>query len=769
MYIKKYIQFFGILSALLFTTACGGEDIPSGGEGGGTGDGGSSTPVRTITTHINEFQVEGENSSLPGEGEIKELQACLFEDGAMTEIYTQFTQKDGQYMFQTDKQTGHLYILANIADQINVQELKAQGITEDEWQQITFAHAEDYIHAPEFFSGMIDLGQTAENALHLHLERGIARFDLSIRTTSSIKVKKVVLKNMTHHTFLFPQNPVTIPTDAGVKDRSIEFPQWLETNTQGIAYVYEQSGEDLKASMEIVKNGKETTLESTLPSTLKRNVVYTLEITTDSATGEAKLNIVEWENGGDHTLSSGMGNLKVDTQTSILPENVVINEEKTQVTLPHTATEMTLAIDCDDELELIPGNMPIKIESLGGTRPETIGKNLFRIQKEQWRPGVAGQELKLRFHRKGLLHNYEEDALTLVLSENPIKLEGLIHFHDGYEFDFGRYIDNELGLITLPESKKLTVEYESGEGHWIKLEEQDETPNSFRIIGGWKPNDPTANGRKQKATLVICNTDGTDREEYTVVRRNWGLPVTYLNGVWWCKYNAMGNSKNFSDQILSSNDPAAKAGKTLFDYLRDCTPEEFFKLWKWQYQGKTTQGMEVIDDGGVAKLKGYGPSSAHINRLDATAMAPDGYELPSMENFERVLNSTSGTIWLMWDGSHTTAWNGGSNIQRRQRRRNDVTVGSVALSDLIYIQMYNNAEQQYEPLVWYGPGAQWDDSGIKHGHYNAMLWATHSPSNGQGWFYNGTMAGLYPNKNGAGSNDTRLLRFKKSDVEYIYE
>ena len=88
----------------------------------------------------------------------------------------------------------------------------------------------------------------------------------------------------------------------------------------------------------------------------------------------------------------------------------------------------------------------------------------------------------------------------------------------------------------------------------------------------------------------------------------------------------------------------------------------------------------------------------------------------------------------MWDGSHTTAWNGGSNIQRRQRRRNDVTVGSVALSDLIYIQMYNNAEQQYEPLVWYGPGAQWDDSGIKHGHYNAMLWATHSLSNGQGWF-----------------------------------
>lgn len=30
------------------------------------------------------------------------------------------------------------------------------------------------------------------------------------------------------------------------------------------------------------------------------------------------------------------------------------------------------------------------------------------------------------------------------------------------------------------------------------------------------------------------------------------------------------------------------------------------------------------------------------------------------------------------------------------------------------------------------------------------------------------MAGLYLTKNGAGVNDTRILRFKKSPVEYIY-
>mgnify|MGYP006936117567 CR=1 FL=1 len=50
-----------------------------------------------------------------------------------------------------------------------------------------------------------------------------------------------------------------------------------------------------------------------------------------------------------------------------------------------------------------------------------------------------------------------------------------------------------------------------------------------------------------------------------------------------------------------------------------------------------------------------------------------------------------------------------------------------------------------------------------------MLFAVHSPENRQGWFFNGGMGNLYLTKNGAGPNDSRILRFKKSPVEYIYE
>lgn len=757
MHIKKYIQLFGVLSAVFLSTACSTEFIPKEESG--------STQMRTVKASISNYQVEGKPSTLSEEDNVSNLQACLFENGELTEIYSQFTKENNQYVLQTNKKSGHLYILGNTSGQVDLEALKAEGITEEQWLHTTLSHTDDNA---TFFSGMTDLGKSSDNTLALELARGLARFDLSIQANRSIQVKRIVFKQMAQQAFLFSQNPVSAPANAEKKDKEIVPAQALEKDTQGIAYVYEQTGTDMKACVNMLSNGKETTLETSLPSTIKRNTVYVLNITADPATGAVKLNVIEWENGGEHNLSSEAGSLKVDTEASVLPENVTVNDDKNRVVLPYTATQLTLAIDCDDELEFIPDQMPLTVEHLSSSA--TAAQNVFRIQKERWRLGIPGEEIKLRFHRKGLDQTYPDDFLTLVLTENPTQMEGLLSYNDSYECDFGRYIDNELSILTLPESKKLTVEYEKGEDPWIKLDEQAQVPGSYRVLAGWKPNDPTANGRIQKATLVICNNDGTEREEYIVTRRNWGLPVTYFNGVWWCKYNAMGDSKDFKNQILSSNDPAAKAGKTVFDYLRECSPEEFFNLWKWQYQGKTTQGMQVIDDNGVAKLEGYSTSTVHINKLEPTAMAPDGYEMPSVEEFDRVLKITSDYLWLMWNGEHSTAWNGGTKIQRRQQKRADVTVGSINLGELITIAMYSTGTpSQNEPLVWYGSSAQWNNNGILHGHYNNMLWAAYSPENGQGWFFTGAMNAYYATRNSAGSNDSRLLRFKKSDVEYIYE
>ena len=43
-------------------------------------------------------------------------------------------------------------------------------------------------------------------------------------------------------------------------------------------------------------------------------------------------------------------------------------------------------------------------------------------------------------------------------------------FEESASFDFGKYIDNELGVFTVPASKSITVEYDEGDDEWVKLD-----------------------------------------------------------------------------------------------------------------------------------------------------------------------------------------------------------------------------------------------------------------------------------------------------------
>ncbi len=485
--------------------------------------------------------------------------------------------------------------------------------------------------------------------------------------------------------------------------------------------------------------------------------------------------VADWNEGGDVSLVPDSGDrLGIDLSRTVLPPDVEVSEDGTVIVLPHLETDFVFAVDSRDVLELVPTSaylLEVLPENSGVRASGQDGMNLFRVRKGLYAPGVGSGHVTLKFRRAGLSNIYPEDSIGLVLSANPTLLEGSLDFdNESYSHEFEGYADNEFGVFVLPEGKEISVEFPDGEDPWMKVEKEAGSTDRWRVIGGWRPNDRSADGRRQYASIVIRNApDGTQREEYIVSRRNWGLPVTWLHGVWWCKYNSMGDSRDFNDQILSSSDPAAAAGMTVFDYLESATAEEYRELWQWAYIGDSGKGMKVADIDGSPAMEGYAPSQVNINRLPADALSPDGYELPSMEDYNRLFDATS-TVWMMWDGTHSLAepWNGHSAVSRRQRRKNDVQVGTLVLSDLIYIAMSSPDFPEHEPLVWYGPGAQWNEAGIEHyGHCNNILFSVYSPS-GEGWYMGGSMAGLYVYKNGAGPKDTRILRFRKSDVEYIY-
>lgn len=742
---RKYL--FAILTVLVSFTAvsCTDEEIPSSQDG--------DTPV--ILPKVSSYNGGGNIYDDKDDKDIDVLNAYLFEDGIMTQVFNNIDPGQG---IKLNNNKGHLYMVANLDMDSN--SMYYLGMSEEEWLVLRVIH-KDGINLG-YMSGAVDLSKSTNGILQM--SRGVARIDVAVG--QDVAVQDIYFKNIAQQSFLNRQPTVVSPEGTDINDVHVVLDSPVTESRAGIAYLCEQASDNIYVVITAIVDGETVRKEVKMPSALKRNSVYTINVFKASVEADVTLSVTDWENGGGFDVAPNQGGLSVDVDNTVFPYGTEVAESRKSIVLPYRAADFVLAIDCDDELEFITDpELPMTVERINGV--EAVGKNMFRITKGIWRPGMNDVRRKLMFHRKGLNENYPDDGIEVLLSSNPVKVQGMFHFVDATEFDFGKYIDNEVGRLTVPEDKSVVIEYEDGEGEWVKLEKVE--GGVLRVIAGWRPNDITANGRVQKAKIVITNiADGSEREEYTIARRNWGLPVTKLNGVWWCKYNARGNSKDFADQILSSDDPAVKAGKTLYDYLRDCTAEEYYDLWKWQYQGESTQGKQVIDDNGVLKLEGYGPSSVHINKVDPKTFAPDGYEMPTHENFNRIFESKEDYVWIMWDGGHTSPWNGGTNIQRRQRRRNDVVVGTVQATNLIYISMYNQSQSEYEPIVWYGASGQWNNDGIMHnGHYNNMLWAMYSEA-GTGWLFNGGMGNLYLTKNGAGNNDSRLVRFKKSDVEYIY-
>lgn len=751
MYRKNYYRFTIACLFALFGISCSEqmEDLGISGE--------KSVLVKATWT---DFQVNGVSSSLEKDNRIEDMQACLFESGVMTNVYTDLQAIENEYTLKVDKMNGTLYMLANTSRLIDLNQLKESGITEEEW--LATSISDDNGKTALFFTGALNLGEQAQGqyTLPLTLKRGVARIDLYVRATD-VQIRNITLKNVMQQGFLLEQETMASPAESKLQDMVFNFAQPLQHDSLGLAYIYEQVNSDLKVVVDVSIGGRSYQLEEPLPQKLKRNTIYTLTLRKDHVTEKVTLEVKTWENGGNSSLIPDLDSrLTINQTESELPEGAKVNEAGDILTLPHTASDLILAVNSDEELECRYSLG----ESIGIEPIETEpGKNLFRIQTRLLPPGFPADTTVVYFHRKGLQNSYDEDQLKVVLQANPIRLEGELTFNKGdYTCDFRRYIDNELGRFIIPEGLELTVICPDNDP-WIKIVQAKDNSQAYRVIGGWKPNDPNADGREQAATLVVRRiSDGQETERYIVKRRNWGLPVTQLNGIWWCKYNAIGNSKSFDNQILCPQDPARLAGKTVQDYLKDCPQDMYLKLWNAAYEGNSGIAMEAVYKDGKWTLDGWRSNEPiHINGLDAKALSPDGYEMPSFEDYKQILGYPM-TIPLNWDNYNPTM--GGEEYRCRivWETRSGIQMDGSDLGDLASFSIESVNGHGSEPLTFYGVGSQWSAGGI---NANNFLIANYNPTNLKGSFINGNRR---LDENGAGGNNTRIIRFKKSPVEYIY-
>lgn len=234
-----------------------------------------------------------------------------------------------------------------------------------------------------------------------------------------------------------------------------------------------------------------------------------------------------------------------------MSEGVEINERGDTVFIPYMGSNFRLVLKAEEDANLMVNGVVegVTIASQSSSRSMEPFAEVV-VESDRKMPGSVQEYIYLDVYRQTV----QTGRVVLVFRPNPIGLSGKLAFDSDAVCDFACYIDGELGLITLPEGKKIELEIPQGEAPWMKIEVNEET-GAHRVIAGWKPNDPDADGRVQEARLLVSDIDGSHPEVYTIKRQNWGLPVVNVNGTWWCKYNLRGNVKNYSDQILINNDP----------------------------------------------------------------------------------------------------------------------------------------------------------------------------------------------------------------------
>lgn len=716
---------------------------------------------RTIQTRLAGYTVGGHDATLSGENEVSDVKACLFNNGILSKIYEIQSGNSGLYDFTVNSNSGNLYVVANTENLLDWSTIKPGHTTESEWIEMTVSISEGYV--PMFFSGKTMLEkQVASVPVIMTLKRGLARLDITMER-DDIEVKSLTLVRVARKGYLNAQESVMSP-DTDKHDVAKSWSEPLNGDTSGVMYLYEQHNVDLSVELHVSVGGVERELTAKLPEYIKRNAVYTLNLGGDGTSLRLNVNVDEWDYADETQVSPDFEDkITVDMERSVLPEGVTVEKNNTQLVFDYLPKEFTIALDCNDQLEVSNiSQLPFEMTALDVSE----GKNLFRVKKLLMPLGHEGMTGTVHFRRKGLNNTYQEDMLELVLNANPSAWHGDYVF-DLYTYacDFKDYFDGYIGYVVPVEGKVASLEFEEGEDRWLDMQNYS---GMYTLLAGWKPNDPKADGREQKVKLVICDKDtGANREEYQIIRLNYGLPVVEMNGVWWCKYNARGQSNSFEDQILVNDDPAAKAEMSVLEYLNTCSVDEYLDLWGWSYQDATGRGMRVISSDSIIKFDGYpSPQKTNINKLGRDALSPAGYELPNKTYFDRIFSASSMRIDINGGPYNVVGRYNSKNSQVYVTTgdRQDLVVDGISVPVTYHFEVYdmNNGVKE-ESVTFYGPGTQSNANGISH---NKIMFGVYSTSSG--WYneFNPNGGGL---KESIGTeNDTRVLRFVKTPPPFIY-
>lgn len=728
------VRLVNILSALLliFLYSCSDEIISSGNSSGDV-----------VAARLSLLSTTAEETDA-----VENVSAYRFDDGILKEVFDVLEPgTDGIVSFKPSVMSGNVYFMVNAGEVLAGRGFEIGVTSESDFQAMT-AGADEMVSGGMFLSGMSAISRQT-SSVAVAMKRSVARIDIS-SPINNLEVNSVKVKNVCPKGYVIEGgNGGEIPQPIDMVKDYADSP--LTAAEETLFYLPHQEGKNFEVEIMVTSSGSWHRLRTVLPD-ISRNKVYTLKVYADGEDFTVKVVEGSWLEG-EGTTSEGLTNAFVDVENSVLDDGVRVNEACDSVFVPSWETNFKIAISGEEgstvNVDGLVKGVNVTV-SRSGNMDNLCSLNVNSLNKM---PGSVDGYIYVNVQNGDVLRG----RVVLVFLSNPVKMQGVMEFDDNSVCDFGRYIDGELAVMTIPEDKVIRLEFDENSPEWMKLEETAE--GKYRILGGWRPNDADADGRIQEARIVISDASGAHNEVYTVKRQNWGLPVVKINGTWWCKYNLRGNVKEFADQILVSNDPAR--GGSVADYLAGCTDDEFLNVLGDQYQAGNLDGLKLKNDSTGFLFEGYSTKTDNFGTLDPHYMAPDGYEIPDYDDYR----------FFNWgNNSNLGYYNPGVFNNGLGQRLNFSVVEREAMFlgyEYGNITFYD-FEYGGEHLVLCGLGHQWSETSIAK---KMIQFATYGNS-GSTWLIEG-----YSKSEGKGnwfkftaSNavKTRTIRCVKSPVEYIY-
>lgn len=567
----------------------------------------------------------GTEVGIAGATVISTVAAYRFEKGVLAEVLEGLVpDESGVCLMSFKKQEGVLYCLANVPDKVTAGRLVPGTSSLGEFLQLTASDTEMTSENHIALTGSRNILPT-ESVSRIPLKRTVARVDLST-SLKGVQVHRVKANQIASKGFLCPQTGQGVPQDVQYKDSLLQFTKPAEETTMPLLYLCEQENTILEFEIYASHNGGMHKLKARLPDRIVRNTVYTLKVRGNGSKLDIEVQSADWSYGEiTESILESAG--LIDTEASVLPEGVRLNATHDTVHVSYRENTFDLALSISEEASVeVKGKaqgVTISVLSASSDLNKTVHVNVTKSTK---RIKCPEETIYLDVYTGQTYIG----RMVLIFESHPVLLTGRLDFKDMPEYDFGDYVDGEIGWLTLPDGWTATPVTNADEP-WLALKPEAGNPQKMRILAGWRPNDPLADGRIQEGKFIL--SDGTSEEAYIVRRRNWGLPVVNIGGTWWCKYNLRGNATDFEEQILPKDDALPES--RLYGHLQSCTEDELLGLLGHQYQGGFSQGLPLAWDAAKSKFYYEGMRSS-VPGFTVTAdslMVPPGYRVPRREDF----------------------------------------------------------------------------------------------------------------------------------------